>query len=232
MTGFVVLLWIVGGAGAGVLSVVVGAENPRIVRAGRIGFALLLAVDLFLAALILAIGTSNGDPAGNTTRSMWWMFVIGGGIPLAFVSGFAVRRGFVGHRLALWSAVLLTAALYLVFPFAFTPAGQELQGLGRFAHANRAIAVVILLLPSLIILGSEMLRRDEATDEPSLMELLRRAPRRYVAGFALAALVLIWFAAANALGFVLVLAVLILGGGIFVGLRSRATVRRMRRDLE
>jgi hypothetical protein len=232
MIVFLVPLWIIGGGGAAILGVAAASDNPRIVRAGRIGFALLLALDLFAGALVFAIGQDNPNPADNTTRSMWWLFAFAGGIPLAFVSGLAVRRGYVGHRLVLWSAVLLTAGLYLTFPFAFTPAGKELRGLGRFEHGHHAIDVLVLLLPSLILLAAEAFRGHVSTDEPTIVELLRRSPRRVVVALMIVVLALLWFGAANSTGFFLGLAVLLVGGGLVVGLRSRATVRRIRRDLE
>jgi hypothetical protein len=232
VVAFLFGLWIMGGAGAAILGVAVAADNPRIVRAGRVGFAVLLAVDLFAGAVIFAIGQSNSNPDYNTTRSMWWLFALAGGIPLAFVSGALVRRGYARHRLVLWSAVILTAALYLTFPLAFTPADQELRGLGRFEHGHHAIDVVVLLLPSLILLAAEVFRGHASTDQPAIPALLRRAPRRYVVGVAIVLLAALWFAGASSSGFGLGLGVLLLGGGLIVGLRSRAAVRRVRRDLK
>jgi hypothetical protein len=232
VTVFLIALWLVGLAGAGVVSVAVGNDNPRIVRAGRVGFAVLLAVELFAAALIFTVGQSNPNPDYNTTRSMWWLFALAGGVPVALVSGLAVRRGYVGHRLVLWSAVLLTAALYLAFPVAFIPADQKLQGLGRFEHGHHALDVVVLLLPSLILLGAEVFRGSETTDEPTIPALFRSVPRRTAAGVALVLLFVLWFAGASSSGLVLGLGAIILGGGVVLGLRSRAQVRRVRRDLE
>jgi hypothetical protein len=231
VVGFLFVLWIIGGAGAAILSVVVASDNPRIVRAGRVGFAVLLAIELFAGAVIFAIGQSNPNPDYNTTQSMWWLFAIAGGIPLAFVSGLLVRRGYVGHRLVLWSAVLLTAALYLAFPFGFIPADQELQGLGRFEHGHHAIDVVVLLLPSLILLVSEVSRGDEQTDQPTIVALLRRAPRRYVIGVAIFVVGVVVAVGVSSSVFWLGLGALVLAGGLIVGMRSRAAVRRVRRDL-
>jgi hypothetical protein len=232
VVGFLFVLWMIGGAGAGVLSAVVRSDNPRIVRVGRVGFAVLLAVDLFLAALVFYIGQSNSSPDGNTTQSMWWLFALAGGVPLAFVSGLVVRRGYVGHQLALWSAVALTAALYLAFPLGFIPTGQELTGLGRFEHTHHALDVALLLLPSLILLVSEVFRGEEQTDQPTIVALLRRVPRRYVIGVVVAVLVFLWFAGASTPVFWIGVGALLLGGGVVVGLRSRATVRRMRHGLK
>jgi hypothetical protein len=232
VAGFVVGLWLVGGAGAGILSVAVASENPRIVRAGRIGFAVLLAIELFAGATILAIGQSNPNSDADTTQSMWWLFALAGGIPLAFASGFLVRRGYAGHRLVLWAAVTLTAALWLVFPFAFTPAGRDLQGLGRFAHTHDALDVLILLLPSLILLVAELFRHDASTDQPTIPVLIRRAPRRFTVGLVIAVVAVVWAAGASSTAFWLVVGVLVLVGGLVVGFRNRATVRRMQRDLK
>ena len=152
--------------------------------------------------------------------------------PLAFVSGLAVRRGYVGHQLVLWSAVLLTAALYLAFPIGFTPAHQDLQGLGSFEHGHPALDVALLLLPSLILLFAEAYRGEELADQPTIVALIRRAPRRYVIGVAIVLLAFLWFVGASPTAFWLGVGVLLLGGGVVVGVRSRAKVRRMRHGLE
>ena len=209
----------------------VANDNPRIVRAGRVGFAVLLAVELFVAAVVFAVGQSNPSHA-YTTRSVWWLLVVAGWIPVTVVSGLAVRRGYAGHRLVLWSTVVLTASLYVAFPFGFTPADHELRGLGRFAHGHHAIDVVVLLVPSLILLGAEVLRGQEQTDEPTIAALLRRAPRGAVVGIATVLLVLLFLAGAAGTVPVIALGVLLLGGGLIVGLRSHAAMRRVRRDLE
>jgi hypothetical protein len=232
VVGFLVGLWIIGGAGAAILGVAVAADNPRIVRAGRIGFALLLAADLFAGAAVFAIGQSNSNPAYNTTQSMWWLFALAGGIPLAFVSGFLVRRAYVGHRLVLWSAVSLTAALWLVFPLAFTPAFQELRGLGRFAHTHHALDVVVLLLPSVILLVAELFRHAVSADQPTIPALLRRAPRRITLGVVLGVVVVVWLAGASSTAFWLAIGTLLLVGGVIVGLKNRAAVRQVRHDLK
>jgi hypothetical protein len=158
-----VLLWFAGGIPVAILSEVVRAESPRLARAARIAFALLLGVDLLLAALAFSAGNSNPDARFHATRSIWWLTVVAGGIPLALVSGRAVRRGYVGHRLVLAGATLLTAALYLAFPFGYVPAGDKLTGLGRFAHEHHALGIVILLLPTLILLADELRRKREVT---------------------------------------------------------------------
>ena len=108
MGALFVWLWIVGGFPAAVLGEVVQAESPRIARAGRIAFALLLAVDLLLAALVFLVGTAA--PTAHMTRSLWWFTIIVAGVPLALVSGLAVRRGYTGHRVALVTACSVDTA--------------------------------------------------------------------------------------------------------------------------
>src|SRR6185437_14307851 len=138
-----VFLWFAGGIPVAILSEVVKADSPRIARAGRVAFALLLGVDLLLAAAAFSAGNSNPDARLHATRSIWWLTVVAGGIPLALVSGRAVRRGYVGHRLVLAGAAVLTAALYLVFPLGFVPSGEKLTGLGRFAHEHHALGIAV-----------------------------------------------------------------------------------------
>ena len=127
-----VWLWIVGGSAAAILGAVLRTDNPRIARAARIAFALLLGVDLLLAAVVFSVGADN--PTVHMTRSLWWFTVAVAGVPLALVSGLAVRRGYPGHhRVALVVATLTTAVLYLAFPLGFFPATQpRLTGLGRW----------------------------------------------------------------------------------------------------
>ena len=96
-------------------------------------------------------------PTSHMTRGLWWFTIIVAGIPLALVSGLAVRRGYAGHRLALAAATLTTAALYVVFPFAFIPVGQPLTGLGRWVHDHHLLGIAILLIPTLILLVNELL---------------------------------------------------------------------------
>lgn len=229
MVAFLFVLWIVGGAGAGVLNVVVSSDNPRIVRAGRVAFALLLAADLFAGAVVFAVGQGGEKPL--TTQSMWWLFALAGGVPLAFVSGLLVRRGYTGRAAELWTAVLVTALVWLAFPLGFIAAGQPHTGLGAWEHNHHAADVVVLLIPTLILLGAEALRGLEPTDQPSLPELLRGAPRTYVVGVAIVLLTVLWLGGANGLGFLLGMGVLLLGGGLFLGLRSHTAVQRTRRDL-
>jgi hypothetical protein len=160
-----VFLWFAGGIPVAILSEVVKADSPRIARAGRVAFALLLGADLLLAAAAFSAGNSNPDARLHATRSIWWLTVVAGGIPLALVSGRAVRRGYVGHRLVLAGAAVLTAALYLVFPLGFVPSGEKLTGLGRFAHEHHALGIAVLLVPSLILLADELRRKRQAEPE-------------------------------------------------------------------
>src|SRR5256885_5818265 len=147
-------LWIAGGIPAVVLGEVVRAESPRTRRAGRIAFAFLLGIDLLLAALVLAVGADAAT--SPMTRSLWWFTIIVGGIPLALVSGLALRRGYAGHRIALVAATLTTAALYVVFPLAFIPVGQPLTGLVRWVHGHHLLGIAIRFIPTLHLLPNEL----------------------------------------------------------------------------
>ncbi|MGH3056006.1 MAG: hypothetical protein ACRDL7_13615, partial [Gaiellaceae bacterium] len=69
MAALFIWLWIAGGAPAAVLGEVVRADSPRIARAGRIAFALLLGVDLLLAAVMFSVGDAAFTI--HTTRSLW-----------------------------------------------------------------------------------------------------------------------------------------------------------------
>src|SRR5947208_5369536 len=104
MAALFVWLWVIGGFPAAVLGEVVRADSPRIARAGRIAFALLLWLDLLVAALVLSVGADA--PTSHMTRGLWWFTAIAAGIPLALVSGSAVRRGYSGHRVVLAIATL------------------------------------------------------------------------------------------------------------------------------
>jgi uncharacterized membrane protein len=157
-------LWLAGGIPAVILGEIMRIDRPGVVRAARVAFAFLLWGDLLLAAVIFSVGTSNPDQRYNATLGIWWLTVLLGGIPLALVSGLAVRRGYAGwHRLALAVAVLITAALYLAFPYGFAPAGHPLNRLGRFEHEHHVLDVLILVIPTLILLASEM-GRNRATE--------------------------------------------------------------------
>jgi hypothetical protein len=229
-------LWIAGAAPAVVLGEVVRAESPRIARTGRIAFALLLGADLLLAAVFFSAG--NHGLTVDTTRGIWWVTAILAGVPLALVSGFAVRRGYAGHRLALAAATLTTAALYLAFPLGFVPPTHPLSGLGRFEHAHHALDVLILLVPSLILLADELGRRGAAAPAPEpsdrqhagVRSALTRE-RRLAAGGILLLVALIWTAGTNSYGILVALGVLLAGGGVFVWQRNRAEVRSVLRDL-
>jgi hypothetical protein len=227
-------LWIAGGIPAAILGEVVRAESPRTRRAGRIAFAFLLGIDLLLAALVLAVGADA--PTSPMTRSLWWFTIIVGGIPLALVSGLAVRRGYAGHRLALDAAVLTTAALYVVFPLAFIPATQPLTGLGRWVHDHHLLGIAILLIPTLILLANELFWNEEATPEPepdgpSFRSRLGAIPRRYIVGTAVLVLLLIWLAGTNSSGMLVGLGLVLVGTAMFLWYRDRAIMRGVRRDL-
>ena len=156
MSALFVWLWLAGGIPAVCLGEILRLERPWILRAARIAFALLLAADLLFAAVAFAVGTSNPDENLRATRSTWWLTIILGGVPLALVSGLAVRRGYRGHRFALVVATVTAAALFLTFPFGFVPADRPLTGLGRFEHEHHALDLVVLLIPTLILLADEL----------------------------------------------------------------------------
>jgi hypothetical protein len=226
-------LWIAGGIPAVVLGEVVRAESPRTRRAGRIAFAFLLGIDLLLAALVLAVGADA--PTSPMSLSLWWFTIIVGGIPLALVSGLAVRRGYAGHRLVLAAATLATAALYVVFPLAFIPVGQPLTGLGRWVHDNHLLGIAILLIPTLILLANELLWKQDATPDPepgpTLRSRIGAIPRRYIVGTAVVVLLLIWLAGTNSSGMLVGLGVVFVGTALFLWYRDRAILRGVRRDL-
>ena len=226
-------LWIAGGFPAGILGEVVQAESPRTRRAGRIAFAFLLWIDLLIAALVLAVGADA--PTSHMTRGLWWFTIIVAGIPLALVSGLAVRRGYAGRRVALAAATLTTAALYVVFPFAFIPVGQPLTGLGRWVHDHHLLGLAILLIPTLILLVNELLWRQDATPDPepgpTLRSRIGAIPRRYIVGTAVLVLLLIWLAGTNSSGMLVGLGVVFVGTALFLWYRDRAILRGVRRDL-
>ena len=227
------VLWIAGGVPAAILGEIVRAESPRTRRRGRIAFAFLLGFDLVLAAVVLAVGI-DGTPV-QMTRSLWWLTVILGGIPLALVSGLGVRRGYAGHRVALATATLTTAALYVVFPLSFIPATQPLTGVGRWDHDHRALGIAILFIPTLILLATE-LRWKQATPDPdphgpSLRSRIGAIPRRYVVGAGVFILLLIWLAGTNTSGMLVGLGIVFAGSALFLWYRDRAIIRGVRRDL-
>ena len=227
------VLWIAGGIPAVILGEVVRAQSPRTRRRGRIAFAFLLWLDLLLAVVILAVGV-DGTP-GHMTRSLWWLTVIVGGIPLALVSGLAVWRGYAGRQVVLAAATLTTAALYVVFPFAFIPVGHPLTGLGRWVHEHHLLGIAILFIPTLILLVNELLWTQEATPDPepgpSLHSRLRAIPRRYIVGEGVLVLLLVWLAGTNNSGMLVGVGVVLAGTGLFLWYRDRAILRGVRRDL-
>jgi hypothetical protein len=235
MAALFIGLWIVGGIPAGILGEVVQAESARTRKAGRIAFAFLLWIDLLIAALVLAVGADA--PTSHMTVGLWWFTIIVGGIPLALVSGLAVRRGYAGwHRLALAAAVFTTAALYVVFPFAFFPYGEPLTGLGRWVHEHHLLGLAILFIPTLILLVNELLWNEEATPDPepgpTLRSRIGAIPRRYIVGTGVLALLLVWLAGTNSSGMLVGLGVVFVGTALFLWYRDRAILRGVRRDLD
>jgi hypothetical protein len=236
MSVLFVWLWLAGGPPAAVLGEIVRAESPRIARAGRIAFALLLGGDLLLAAVFLSVG--NDAATVHATRSIWWLTVVLGGIPLALVSGLAVRRGYAGHRPVLAVAVLATALLYLAFPLSYIPATQPLpqHGLARFAHDHHWLDIAILLIPTLILLADELRRRREVAHEleserPSLHSFVGSLGRRNLVVAAVLLLALVWTAGTNSVGMVAGLAVVFAGFALFLWRRNRSTMRGVLEDL-
>jgi hypothetical protein len=228
-------LWVAGGVPAAVLGEVVQAENPRTARAGRIAFALLLGFDLLLAAVVLSVG--NSAATAHMTRSLWWLTVLLGGIPLALVSGLAVRRGYAGHRLALAVATLTTAVLYVAFPLAYTPVDQSPTGLGRWAHDHHLLGIAILFIPSLILLANELRWKQEAipaaeSSDPSLRSMIRVIPRRNLIGAGIFILGFVWLAGTNGPGLLVGLGAWLVGVAAFLWHWNRSTMRDLRRDLK
>jgi hypothetical protein len=234
MAALFIWLWALGAMPAAVLGAVVQAEDRRIARAGRIAFAFLLGLDLLLAA---AVFSATSDVAGvNMTRSLWWVAVVVCGIPLALVSGLAVRRGYAGHRVVLTVAVSLMAALYVLFPLAFVPATDPLTGLGRFAHDHHALSIAVLLIPTLILLANELRWKEQVAPGS---ETERSAPgsdpplvsRRTLIGGAAVLLILIWISGTNNTGLLVGLAVVFGGSGLLLWRKHRSQVRSVERDL-
>jgi hypothetical protein len=236
MGALFVWLWIVGGVPAAVLGEVVRADNPRIARAARIAFAFLLGIDLLIAAIVFTVGQDAAT--SHMTRSLWWFTVIVAGVPLALVSGFAVRRGYPRkRRLPLLVATLTTAALYLAFPLGFFPRNHpQLSGLGLWEHDHHVLGIAFLLIPTLILLVNELFWQQEAVPEPevdrvSLRDRIARLPRRNLIGAGIFVLILIWLAGTNGPGLVLGLGVVFAVLGVFLWQSHRASIQSVRRDL-
>ena len=235
MAALFIWLWVVGGFPAAVLGEVVQSETPRIARTGRIAFAFLLWVDLLIAAVVFSVGADA--PTSPMSASLWWFTVIAAGIPLALVSGLAVRRGYTGrHRPVLAAASLVTAGLYVVFPLGFVPVTKQLTGLGLWEHEHRLLGLAIFLIPTVILLADELTRKNEVLPEQEqpaadLAPRARRLPRRYLIGGGLFLVMLVWMAGTNGAGLVLGLGVLFIAGALFLWHKERVTMRTLRRDL-
>lgn len=157
------------------------------------------------------------------------------GIPLALVSGLAVRRGYTGrHRLVLAVATLITAGLYVVFPLGFVPFGHKLTGLARWEHEHHLLGLAILLIPTLILLADEVRRKSKAAPEPEAEEQSlghRKIPRRNLIGGVLFLAVLVWMAGTNSSGMLLGLGVVLAGLALFLWRKDRLAMRAALRDL-
>ena len=225
------LLLAVGVIPAALLGEVMRADSPRIVRAARVAFALLLGFDLLLAAVFFVIGQESVD--AHMTRSLWWVTIGLAGVPLAFASGFAVRRGYTGgHRFALVAAAVTTAVLYLAFPLGFVPDGRPLTGLGRFEHGHHVLDVAILLIPTLILLADELGRKHEAApDSASLRSYIAEVPRGYLVGAGVFLALLVWMTGTNGQGQLVGLGIVVAGGALWIWRKHRSEVRRVLREL-
>ena len=233
MAALFIWIWIVGGFPAAVLSEVVRSESPRTARVGRIAFALVLWVDLLIGALVLSIGADA--PTSPMSRELWWVTVIAAGIPLALVSGFAVRRGYSGsHRVVLAVASLLTAGLYVAFPLGFVPFGHKLTGLALWEHDHHLLGLAILLIPTLLLLADELRRTGEKAPEPEPEEpgaAHHKIPRRNLVGGVVFVGVLVWMAGTNSSGMLLGLGIILVGSGLFLWRKDRLAMRAVLRDL-
>jgi hypothetical protein len=235
MAALFIWLWVVGGFPAAVLGEVVQSETPRIARTGRIAFAFLLWVDLLIAAVVFSVGADA--PTTRMSESLWWFTVIAAGIPLALVSGLAVRRGYTGrHRPVLAAASLVTAGLYVVFPLGFVPVTKQPTGLGLWEHQHHLLGLAILLIPTVVLLADELTRKNEAVPEQEqpaadLEPRARRIPRRHLIGGGLFLVMLVWMAGTNGAGLLLGLGVLFIAGALFLWHKERVTMRTLRRDL-
>jgi len=185
------------------------------------------------------------------SRSLWWFTVIAAGIPLALVSGLAVRRGYRGgHRVVLATATLITAGLYVVFPLAFVPVGKPLTGLALWAHEHHVLGLAILLVPTVVLLVDELWRKDAVAeltqaqtaqrvwatpdadaDTPSIRSLVSSLPRRTIIGCLLFVVVLVWMAGTNAAGLLLGLGILVICLAAFLWHRHRLQLQSVLRDL-
>lgn len=230
-----VWLWIVGGVPAAILGEVVRADNPRIARAGRICFALLLGVDLLLAAVIFSAGQDAAS--GAMSLSLWWFTIIAAGVPLALVSGLAVRRGYPGkRRIALVTATLATAALYVAFPLGFIQRDKPLTGLGRWEHDHRLLGIAILLIPTLILLVNELGWKHEERPAPepdgeSFRSGIARIPRRRLIASGILLLAFIWIFGTNGPGLLLGLGVVFAVLAWFLWEWHHSVMQSVRRDL-
>ena len=224
-----VAIWGVAFFGSAALNSVMRSDNPVVIRRGRIAFALLLALEL------LGVADAFNGRSHHTSHALWWGIALGGGIPIAIVLGFTIRRAYIGHRVALISAVLAAAALFLAMPLGFVPPHETLTGLGRFEHAHHALDIVALLIPTLILLASEVRRGhiEGPAQEFTIRQRLRLAARYIGVGGALALAFLVWLAG-WADGTEVTIGVFVVAIGIYVAaeVQTHVAARRMRRNLE
>jgi hypothetical protein len=170
--------------------------------------------------------------------SLWWFTIIAAGIPLAVVSGLAVRRGYPGERrVALVVATLATAALYLVFPLGFVPRDKpRVTGLGLWMHEHHVLGIAILLIPTLILLVNELRWKHEEApvrepDREGLRSGIARIPRRRLIGGGILLLTFIWMFGTNGPGLLVGLGVAFAVFAWFLWDWHRSVMQSVRRDL-
>lgn len=238
MAALFISIWAIGLAGVGLISAVIRSDSAPVVRAGRVGFAFLLAIELFSAS-IFYIGTSGGNGSGSlpttTDSTPWWLVALACGIPIVLLAGFVMRGAYGGHRVTLISAVLAATAMFLAFPLGFVAPGRHLTGLGRFEHEHHALDVLALLAPTLILLASEALRgrvADPDHTDPTFLERLKRVPRAVLVGIAVAVVGCVVLLGLNGSGALYFLGIAVVGLVLFGAWRTHVAAQRVRRDLE
>jgi hypothetical protein len=224
--------WFVAFLGAAALNSVMRSDNPVVIRRGRVAFTLLLAIELLWVPLNFE-GSSRTNV--HASRGLWWGIVLGAGIPIALALGLTVRRAYAGHRIALISALGATVALFLAFPLGYVPPGEALTGLGRFEHDYHALDIVALLVPTLILLVSEVRRGhiEGSKQEFTVLTRLRLSIRAIGIGGAVAIAFILWLSGAAG-GTTVAIVVVLFGVGVYVyaEVQTRVAARRMQRDLK
>lgn len=112
-------LWIVGAAIAGVINELARAESPRWSLAGRLGFAVALAVELYGVAAAFDVQYASPVSSSTVSHSGWWVVAVSG-IALVLATGLPLLRPAV-HRVVHLAATAAGAAAFVVFPYAYAP---------------------------------------------------------------------------------------------------------------